>query len=114
MTKTELKAKLEAGAFLADLFDFTDGQECLIYKADRFETTDNIIYIPELHGEDIDSAIDECYTGKDFVEECNGHIDLAEELFWFVDWQHPNIRDILETYDEDEFAEKYGFSMDEF
>lgn len=43
MTKAELKAKLEAGAFLVDLFDFTYGQECLIYKSNKFES-DNIIY----------------------------------------------------------------------
>ena len=34
MTKNELKMKLEAGAFLIDLFDLTYGQECLIYKGE--------------------------------------------------------------------------------
>ena len=122
MVKTELKAKLEARAILEDLFNFTDGQECLIYKAEKFEASDNIIYIPDIYlndididvvlrGEEIDNVLHHCCTGNDFVEECRGHIDLAEELFWFVDWQHPNIQDVLDTYDEDEFEAKFGFSM---
>ena len=75
MTKAELKAKLEAGAFLVDLFDFTYGQECLIYKSNKFES-DNIIYIPE-----IEKVLHCCYTGTDFVKECSNHVDLAKELF---------------------------------
>lgn len=124
MTKAELKAKLEAGEKLENIFDFIDGQDCLIYKADHFETSDNIIYIPDiylndidvdctLHGEEIDNVIHHCYTGKDFMEECSNHADLAEELFDFIDWQHPNIQDVLDCYDEDEFEEKYGFAMEE-
>ena len=53
MTKNELKMKLEAGAFLVDLFDFTYGQECLIYKG-NFETSDQIIYIPDVDLNEID------------------------------------------------------------
>ena len=123
MTKNELKMKLEAGAFLVDLFDFTYGQECLIYKG-NFEISDQIIYIPDvdlneidtesvLEDEEIENVLDCCYTGNDFVAECSGHEDLAMELFNFVDWQHPNIQDVLDGYDDDEFEERYGFSMDE-
>ena len=123
MTKNELKMKLEAGAFLVDLFDFTYGQECLIYKG-NFEISDQIIYIPDvdlneidtesvLEDEEIENVIDCCYTGNDFVAECSGHEDLAMELFNFVDWQHPNIQDVLDGYDDDEFEERYGFSMED-
>ena len=81
MTKAELKAKLEAGAFLVDLFDFTYGQECLIYKSNKFES-DNIIYIPDvLEDEEIEKVLHCCYTGTDFVKECSNHVDLAKELF---------------------------------
>ena len=77
MTKAELKAKLEAGAFLVDLFDFTYGQECLIYKSNKFES-DNIIYIPDvdlndidtesvLEDEEIEKVLHCCYTGTDFL-----------------------------------------------
>ena len=121
MTKTELKEKLNEGKYLEDLFNLTSGQECLIYKGE-FEISDNIIYIPDvwLNGlctksaiEDIETIIEHCYTGKDIVEECRGHEDLAEKLFEFVDWQHPNIQDLLEIYDEDEFEKEYGCSMEE-
>ena len=123
MTKNELKMKLESGAFLVDLFDFTYGQECLIYKG-NFEISDQIIYIPDvdlneidtesvLEDEEIENVLDCCYTGNDFVAECSGHEDLAMELFNFVDWQHPNIQDVLDGYDDDEFEERYGFSMED-
>ena len=51
-------------------------------------------------------------TRNDFVEECRSHEDLARELFDFVDWQHPNIQDLLDGYDDEEFEERYGFSME--
>ena len=123
MTKNELKMKLEAGAFLVDLFDLTYGQVCLIYKG-NVEISDQIIYIPDvdlneidtesvLEDEEIENVLDCCYTGNDFVAECSGHEDLAMELFNFVDWQHPNIQDVLDGYDDDEFEERYGFSMED-
>ena len=123
MTKNELKMKLESGAFLVDLFDFTYGQECLIYKG-NFEISDQIIYISDvdlneidtesvLEDEEIENVIDCCYAGNDFVAECNGHEDLARELFNFVDWQHPNVQDLLDGYDDEEFEKRYGFSMGE-
>lgn len=67
----------------------------------------------KLNKEEIKNVLNSCYTGNDFVEECNGYKDVAEELFEFVDWQHPNIMDMLETYGENEFEEKYGFSIEE-
>lgn len=123
MTKRELKEKLIIGSRLEDLFEFSDGQECLIYKG-NFEVSDQIIYIPDvnlneidtgsvLDNEKIENVLDHCYTGNDFMTECNGHKNLARELFGFVDWQHPNIQDLLDEYDEEEFKEKFGFSMNE-
>jgi len=122
MTKEQLKSKLESGCMLSEIFDFIDGQECLIYKGE-FETTDNIIYIPDIYlneieinaclsSDEIANVIEHCYSGQDFMTECKGHEKLARELFSFVDWQHPNIQDVLDTYDEDEFEETYGISMD--
>lgn len=123
MTKNELKMKLEAGAFLIDLFDLTYGQECLIYKG-NFEISDQIIYIPDvdmneidtesvLEDEEIENVLNNCYTGNDFMTECSGHEDLARELFDFVDWQHPNIQDLLDLYSDEEFEREHGFSMEE-
>ena len=122
MTKKELRDKLYEGSHVEDLFDFSDGQECIIYKG-NFEVSDKIIYIPDidlnqidtecaLSNEDIENVIHNCYTGNDFVEECSGHEDLARELFDFVDWQHPNIQDLLDGYDDEEFEGRYGFSME--
>ena len=36
INKNELKARLKQGEHLEDIFNFTDGQECLIYKG-KFE-----------------------------------------------------------------------------
>lgn len=77
MTKKELRDKLYEGSHLENLFDFSDGQECIIYKG-NFEVSDKIIYIPDidlnqidtecaLSNEDIENVIHNCYTGNDFV-----------------------------------------------
>lgn len=123
MTKRELKDKLLTGSLLEDLFEFSDGQDCLIYKG-NFEVSDQVIYIPDIYlnninigsalsSEEIDNVISHCYTGNDFMIECDGNEKLARELFEFVDWQHPNIQDVLDTYDDEEFEGEYGFSIDE-
>lgn len=127
MTKDQLVERLKNGEHLEDIFEFTDGQECLIYKGD-FEVSDNIIYIPDIWlnelnvdnkatEEDIEDIIHNCYTGKDFMEECHNIENIAERLFNTVDWQHPDIQDILDGYDEEddeEFKEDYGVSIKEF
>ena len=125
MTKSELRKELESGKCLADIFNFIWGQDCLICKADEFEVSDNIIYIPDiflneidiehtLDEDDIKNVLHHCCTGKDFLDECNGHENLARNLFNYVDWQHPDIHDFLEGYDDEEqFLEEYGFPMNE-
>ena len=124
MNKTELRVKLEAGEKLENIFEFIDGQDCLIYKTKHFEMSDNIIYIPDvdlneidtesvLEGEEIANVLNHCYAGNDFVDECNGHREVAKELFDFVDWQNPNVQDLLDGYDDEEFEERYGFLMKE-
>ena len=40
-----------------------------------------VCYVPELH--------DMGYTRKNFLDLCGGRADLAEELFFTVDWQSP-------------------------
>lgn len=123
MTKEQLKSKLESGCMLCEIFDFVDGQECLIYKGD-FEVSNQIIYIPDIYlneidtesvlsGKEIENVLSNCYTGNDFIMECNGHENLARELFGFVDWQHLNIHDLLDGYDDEEFEKEYGFFIEE-
>lgn len=124
MTKDQLVERLKNGEHLEDIFEFIDGQECLIYKGD-FEVSDNIIYIPDIWlnelnvdgkatEEDIEDIIHNCYTGEDFMEECHDVESIAKRLFSTVDWQHPDIQDVLDGYTEDddeEFKEDYGVSI---
>lgn len=123
MQKSELINILKTGVSLDSIFFFSNGQNCLIYKG-KFQVSDDIIYIPDidlnnisidrkLSDEEIENVIDHCYSGNEFIMKCNGHIDIAEQLFFFVDWQHPNIQDFLEGYSEEEFLEDWGFSIDE-
>ena len=62
---------------------------------------------------EIENVLNNCYTGNDFMTECSGYEDLARELFDFVDWQHPNIQDLLDLYSDEEFEREHGFSMEE-
>lgn len=96
MTKTELRAKLLSGAKLEDLFPWRPGQDCDIFKDYPFTVDDEIIYIPDVYlnclfsTPDVDEILANCYTGQDFVDECDGDIVLAERLFEECDWQHPS------------------------
>lgn len=123
MNKKELKARLKHGECLEEIFDFTNGQECLIYKGE-FEISDNIIYIPDIYlnelnmntvttDEELNDILKNCYTGNDFLKECNGNVQLAKALFGFVDWQHPNTQDLTDCYDEEEFYDEYGIHFDD-
>ena len=101
MTKSELKSRLKAGECLNDLLPFGPGQDCEINKAEGFAAGDEVIYIPDIilnrihinkpitDPEELEEVLFSCYTGDDFVEECDGNQEKAEALFWFCDWQHP-------------------------
>ena len=125
LTKEELKKDLEAGKTLEDCFTFTDGQECDIFKTDRFIPGNHILYIPDIDlaeisvdepvqdPEDIKEILDNCYTGNDFIELCCqrfGSGDKAEQLFNYVDWQHPEAAldagELDDDEDDDENAQK--------
>lgn len=112
MTKQELREHLKIGGIMEDAFKFGPGQDCEIFKADRFEPGYKIIYIPDLMNvallwdpitddEVIDEVVDNCYTWYDFVELCGGDINKAERLFWYCDWQHPSSA-LPEVEDEEE------------
>lgn len=105
MTKDELKRWIvENEQMLEAILPLSDGQDCSIYKAMEFSINDEIIYIPDVWENNLDSLIsgdddegisyaqrvaDNCYTGKDFVDVCGGDVKLAERLFHYCDWQHP-------------------------
>ncbi len=103
MKKAELRNRLMAGEMLVDILPLKDGQDCLIYKADDFKPGVEILYIPDVFLNeipvdkdlscDIEGIFDvlgRCYTGDDFIEECDGNVELAERLFWYCDWQSPS------------------------
>ena len=57
----------------------------MIFKSDEAfydtEHPDRICYIPELS--------DSTYSRNSFLAICDGQVDMAEELYESVDWQHP-------------------------
>ena len=58
-------------------------------------------YVPEL-----DDAV---YTRNDFMALCNGQEEIAEELFYEVDWQNPStLMNDWESAKEIETCEKCG------
>lgn len=102
MKKEELRNLLKFGYKLSDIFVFSPGQECIIFKAEKFEDGEKIIYIPDIFlnkipvnisivaDDIIDNIIDCCYTGQDFIDECDGDLALAKKLFLCCKWQHPS------------------------
>ena len=129
MKKNELKQHLLNGEILSDILEFMEGQDCVIYKAasnfDDIRYDGTIAYIPDVYLNDveIDEPVDRseiqhilnnCYTKQDFLDICNGNEHMARDLYYFVDWQHPNVDDLLEGIDEDEFFDYYGETFDEW
>ena len=114
MTKQELREALLDGKRMDELFEFSSGQECEIYKSDEFCLGNDIIYIPDLdlnhipsgtcNEKEVDEILYCCYTGNDFLAECDDNLDLALRLFWYVDWQHP-CSGIDEVIDDEEYVE---------
>lgn len=94
MTREILRKELECGKRLKDLFEFSGGQDCTIYKGKfDLENAENIIYIPDIFLNDIDidadfltemeikNVLNNCYTTDDFLEKAQGHVNLAKSLF---------------------------------
>ena len=128
MTKAEAKERIYKGECLSDMFEFTDGQDCIIYKG-TWNQGDEVIYIPDidlneicinrplvkiLDEEEINDALSCLYTGKDFMELADNNEELAKRLFGYVDWQHPSsaleesIVDEIFSEEENEKEKKDG------
>lgn len=65
INKRELAARLKQGECLEEIFDFTDGQECLIYKGE-FEVSDKIIYIPDIYLNKLNLGV--VATGENLID----------------------------------------------
>ena len=104
MKVCEVRKRIYKGECLSDMFEFTDGQECEIFKGD-WNPGDDVIYIPDidlnricinrpliniLDEEEIEEIISCLYTGNDFMNLANGNEDIAKRLFYYCDWQHPS------------------------
>ena len=120
MTKPELHEKLMSGCTMDELFHYKQGDECLIFKADKFALGDEILYIPDIdmNGIPLDTAVKSvedivyiltfCYTGDDFAQECrDADVDekYAERLFWLCNWQHPSSVLVEGWPDDDDVSE---------
>jgi len=102
LTKQELELQLQQGHTLNDLLAFGPGQDCEIFKADKFYPGDVVIYVPDVclnhipldrpitDPEELAEVLSNCYTGQDFIDECGGDVEKAERLFGYCDWQHPS------------------------
>lgn len=114
ITKTALRSQLQQDHTLNDLLAFGPGQDCEIFKADRFYPGDVVIYVPDValnhiplerqvtDPEELDEVLSQCYTGQDFIDECGGDAEKAERLFCYCDWQHPSSAvDELDDSEED-------------
>ena len=128
MTKEYLRKELECGKCLKEIFEFSDDQDCTIYKG-RFDldNAENIIYIPDIFINNIDietdfltereikNVLENCYSTEDFLEEAQGHVNLAERLFSLVDWKYLDLHDLVGGYEDEQerFYKKYGFRYSE-
>ena len=102
ITKTMLRSQLQQGRTLNDLLAFGPGQDCEIFKADKFYPGDVVIYVPDVilnhipldrpitSPEEFSEVLSNCYTGQDFIDECQGDTEKAKCLFSYCDWQHPS------------------------
>lgn len=118
MTIDEVRERIYKGECLSDMFEFTDGQECMIYKGE-WNPGDDVIYIPDidfngicinrplikiLTSGEIIKLLNCLYAGKDFMELVDDNEELAKELFRYVDWQHPASA-INEVLDDEQYLE---------
>ena len=118
LTKQELRSKLQQGHTLNELLAFGPGQDCEIFKADKFHAGDVVIYVPDVAlnhipldrpitgPEELDEVLSQCYTGQDFIDECSGDTKRAGRLFCYCDWQHPSSA-VDELADDEENAYRY-------
>ena len=81
LTKQELRLQLQQGHTLNDLLAFGPGQDCEIFKADKFYPGDVVIYVPDVSlnhipldrpitdPEELKEVFSQCCTGQDFIYE---------------------------------------------
>ena len=123
MKRNEAKKLLLEGKKIGEIFDLIPGQDCMIYKGkwpDDPEVSDEIIYIPDIDLNDLEDddvpvskKLGFLYTAKDFLNQTGGNVPAAKDLFHFVDWQNPNVQDLMDCTDDEEAKEIYGQTWEE-
>lgn len=126
MKKEILEQKLFSGIPLVKFLPMINGQECLIYKGEWDELDSNdIVYIKDtgeygdcrepFPAEEIPAIMENCcFTKGDFLFACKGNEEVAKDFLEWPDWETPDIDQYLDGYDEDEFFEKFGVTMESF
>lgn len=72
--------------------------EKLAQKEIDFNDNEKVIYTPE----NWDDDEKEGYTGQDFLELCDGDLELAQRIYDACEWQHPEtILDEMSRDDEE-------------
>ena len=122
MIREEAKKLLLEGKKIGEIFDLIPGQECMIYKGEWPDDTssEDIIYIPDIDLNELDDSdvpvsekLSLMYTAGDFLKEAGGNVLAAKDLFNFVDWQNPNIQDLMDCTDDEEAKLIYGETWEE-
>ena len=122
MIREEAKKLLLEGKKIGEIFDLIPGQDCMIYKGEWPDDTssEDIIYIPDIDLNELDDSdvpvsekLSLMYTAGDFLKEAGGNVLAAKDLFNFVDWQNPNIQDLMDCTDDEEAKLIYGETWEE-
>lgn len=102
ITKDQAIALLKEGKSIAEIFDLIEYEKYQFYKAKEWDPGDTVLYIPDLwnHGvpahvslllsdEDIETMMQLLFTGRDFIEICEGDKAIAKEVFENIDGAMP-------------------------
>lgn len=133
MRKEEIiKELIINGKTLDEILPPTKGSDdCLIFKASPEEFHHaayvDVVYIPDydlnrIQHNDADiidtdvlmNIADHCYTKGEFLFQAANNEKMAEDLFEITNWQNPDITDLLNEYDNEDFKRDYGVTIDEF
>ena len=136
MTKADVRKALQQGKRLDEILSFGPGQDCTIFKAEKFSLWDEVIYVPDVELNEIPICIDlsidnsirdqhdpkfgpmearyqiewvlsYCYTGEEILYVCNDDKALAYRVWCYCDWQHPGTA-LPECEYEDEEDKKWA------
>lgn len=134
MTKEMVVDRLLSGEKIEAILHIIGGQDCWIYKDSKgFHEGNDVIYIPDIdlngindigqmwadgelvYKEAVEELSSAMYTGDEIFSICGMNWDLANDLFDYLDWQHPisAILDYQVDLDDDDWIRLFGQTPDE-